>query len=112
MLYTQVDPEPGYEVDYNRWYERDHFYGGCLVGPYLFAGSRWVAPRALKDLRVLGVTTNAGYLARLVAESSPAADPYAPLGRVGRVESAGTVPVEVERRPGVRPRGHEIGSSS
>ena len=51
MLYTQVDPEPGYEVDYNRWYERDHFYAGCMVGPWLFAGRRFVAPKALKDLR-------------------------------------------------------------
>jgi len=24
MLFTMVDPEPGHEVDYNRWYERDH----------------------------------------------------------------------------------------
>jgi hypothetical protein len=51
MLYTQVDPEPGYEVDYNRWYERDHFYAGCMIGPWLFAGRRWVATRDLKDLR-------------------------------------------------------------
>ena len=51
MLYTQVDPEPGYEVDYNRWYERDHFYAGCMIGPWLFAGRRWVATHDLKDLR-------------------------------------------------------------
>jgi len=50
-LFTLVDPEPGFEVEYNRWYERDHFYAGCLVGPWLFAGRRWVATRALKDLR-------------------------------------------------------------
>jgi hypothetical protein len=51
MLFTMVDPHPGHEVAYNRWYERDHFYAGCLVGPWLFAGRRWVAPRALKALR-------------------------------------------------------------
>jgi len=51
MLYTQVDPEKGYEVEYNRWYERDHFYAGCMIGPWLFAGRRWVATRELKDLR-------------------------------------------------------------
>ena len=39
MLYTQVDPEPGYEVDYNRWYERDHFYAGCM------SCSCWVTER-------------------------------------------------------------------
>lgn len=51
MLLTLVDPERGYERAYNRWYERDHFYAGCLIGPYLFSGARWVATRALKDLR-------------------------------------------------------------
>jgi len=51
MLLTMVDPLPGHEVDYNRWYERDHFYAGCMVGPWLFAGSRWVATRDLKALR-------------------------------------------------------------
>jgi hypothetical protein len=51
MLLTLVEPNPGFEQAYNRWYERDHYYGGCLVGPWLFAGSRWVATRQLKDLR-------------------------------------------------------------
>jgi hypothetical protein len=51
ILFTMVDPNPGHEVAYNRWYERDHFYAGCMIGPWLFAGSRWVAPRRLKDLR-------------------------------------------------------------
>lgn len=51
MLYTLVDPSHGHEVAYNRWYERDHFYGGCMIGPWLFAGRRWVATRELKDMR-------------------------------------------------------------
>ena len=51
MLFTQVDPARGKEVEYNRWYERDHFYAGCMIGPWLFAGRRWVATRDLKDLR-------------------------------------------------------------
>ncbi|HWF21514.1 MAG TPA: hypothetical protein VG226_05165 [Acidimicrobiales bacterium] len=51
MLLTLVDPSRGYELAYNRWYERDHFYGGCMIGPWLFAGSRWVATRDLKDRR-------------------------------------------------------------
>ena len=38
MLLTLVDPNRGYEVAYNRWYERDHFYAGCMIGPFLFAG--------------------------------------------------------------------------
>lgn len=51
MLLTMVEPHRGFERAYNRWYERDHFYAGCMVGPWLFAGSRWVATRSLKDAR-------------------------------------------------------------
>jgi len=51
MLFTMVDPHRGHEVAYNRWYERDHFYAGCMIGPWLFAGSRWVATRPLKEMR-------------------------------------------------------------
>ena len=61
MLYTMVDPHRGYEVAYNNWYEQDHFYGGCMIGPGMLAGCRWVAPRRLKDLRF--------------PETSPFADP-------------------------------------
>ena len=50
-LFTMVDPSRGHEVEYNRWYERDHRYSGCMVGPGWFTGSRWVATKALKDLR-------------------------------------------------------------
>ena len=51
MLFTMVDPHPGFEVAYNRWYERDHFYAGCMIGAGWFAAQRWAAPRRLKDLR-------------------------------------------------------------
>ena len=51
MLFTLVEPHRGHELAYNRWYERDHFYAGCMVGPWLFAGRRFVATRTLKDLR-------------------------------------------------------------
>ena len=50
-LFTLVDPSKGHEVAYNRWYERDHFYAGCMIGPWLFSGRRFVATRELKDLR-------------------------------------------------------------
>ena len=69
MLFTLVDPNKGHEKAYNRWYERDHFYGGCMVGPYLFAGRRWVAHRGLKALRypadspVANPVQNGSYLA-------------------------------------------------
>jgi len=51
MLLTVVEPHRGHEVAYNRWYGRDHFYSGCMVGPYNFAGRRYVATADLKELR-------------------------------------------------------------
>jgi hypothetical protein len=51
MLFTLVEPRRGHEVAYNRWYERDHFYSGCMIGPYQFAGKRFVATAELKALR-------------------------------------------------------------
>lgn len=51
MLVTLVEPHRGHEVAYNRWYERDHFYAGCMIGPYQFAGRRFVATADLKRLR-------------------------------------------------------------
>jgi hypothetical protein len=51
ILLTVVEPHRGHEVAYNRWYERDHFYSGCMVGPYNFAGKRYVATAGLKQLR-------------------------------------------------------------
>ncbi len=51
MLYTLVEPHRGHEVDYNRWYERDHFYAGCQIGAFNFSGARFVATAPLKELR-------------------------------------------------------------
>jgi hypothetical protein len=51
LLFTMVEPHKGHEVAYNRWYERDHFYAGCMVGAATFAGGRFVATRACKELR-------------------------------------------------------------
>jgi hypothetical protein len=51
MLYTLVEPHRGRQVEYNRWYERDHFYAGCQIGAYNFAGARFVATAPLKALR-------------------------------------------------------------
>jgi hypothetical protein len=52
MLYTLVEPHRGHQVAYNRWYERDHFYAGCQIGAYNFAGARFVATAPLKALRL------------------------------------------------------------
>jgi hypothetical protein len=51
ILFTLVEPHRGHEVAYNRWYERDHFYAGCMVGPGILAGARFVATRRHKALR-------------------------------------------------------------
>jgi len=87
MLFTLVDPARGHEVAYNRWYERDHFYGGVMVGPGTLAGGRWVATRALKELRFPAVVDpddaiadplDAGsYLATYFIEASHIAEHFA-----------------------------------
>jgi hypothetical protein len=51
LLFTMVEPHRGHEVAYNRWYERDHFYAGCMVGKWQFAGARYVATRDCKAKR-------------------------------------------------------------
>lgn len=51
MLFTLVEPHLGHEVDYNRWYERDHFYAGCMIGAGCFAGGRFVATKECKERR-------------------------------------------------------------
>ncbi|MGW2848504.1 hypothetical protein [Streptomyces sp. NPDC001274] len=50
-LITMVEPHPGQEYAYNRWYEDDHYYAGAMAMPWIFAGRRWVATRALQELR-------------------------------------------------------------
>jgi len=51
VLVSLLEAVPGHEAALNRWYERDHFYAGCMLGPGFFAGRRFVATRSLKDRR-------------------------------------------------------------
>lgn len=51
VLVSLLDPTRGREAEFHRWYERDHFYSGCMIGPWFFSGRRFVATRPLKDLR-------------------------------------------------------------
>jgi hypothetical protein len=46
-----VDPHPGEERIYNRWYEDDHYIAGAMAMTWMFAGRRWVATRDLQLLR-------------------------------------------------------------
>ena len=68
-LVTIVEPHRGHEVAYNRWYERDHFYAGCMIGAWNISGARFVATRDLKALRypadspVIPDPTTGSYLA-------------------------------------------------
>ncbi|MFH8346088.1 hypothetical protein [Streptomyces sp. NPDC018045] len=50
-LITMVEPHPGHEYAYNRWYEDDHYLAGAMAMPWIFAGRRWVATRDLQLLR-------------------------------------------------------------
>lgn len=50
-LITLVEPDPGQERAYNRWYEDDHFIAGAMAMPWIYAGRRWVATRELRELR-------------------------------------------------------------
>jgi hypothetical protein len=50
-LISMVEPRPGREVDYTRWYEDDHYYSGALAMPWMFAGRRYIATRDLQLLR-------------------------------------------------------------
>jgi hypothetical protein len=50
-LISMVEPHPGHEYAYNRWYEDDHYYSGALFMPWMFAGRRYVATRELQLMR-------------------------------------------------------------
>jgi hypothetical protein len=51
VLFSIVEPKPGHAREFHRWYERDHFYAGCMIGQNYFSGRRWVATKSLKALR-------------------------------------------------------------
>lgn len=35
-LITMVEPHPGHEYAYNRWYEDDHYIAGAMAMPWIF----------------------------------------------------------------------------
>jgi hypothetical protein len=46
-----MEPEPGSDAAFNRWYGDDHFYAGGMGLAWIFAGRRWVCTRDLQALR-------------------------------------------------------------
>ncbi len=53
-IVSYIEPHPGQAVAFNHWYERDHFPATVTGGPGVFAGARFVATRACKELRPPG----------------------------------------------------------
>lgn len=51
ILFSLVEPRPGHAKAFADWYERDHFFAGCMAGADFFSGRRFVATRDLKRLR-------------------------------------------------------------
>jgi hypothetical protein len=47
-----IEPEPGQDYAFNEWYGDDHFYAGGMALPSIFAGRRWLATKALRQLRL------------------------------------------------------------
>jgi hypothetical protein len=67
-IVSYIEPACGHARDFNTWYERDHFPATVLAGPGVFAGARFVATRACKQLRppgagLLGDPARGSYLA-------------------------------------------------
>jgi hypothetical protein len=50
-IVSYIEPHPGQAAAFNRWYESDHFPATVKAGPGVFAGARFVATRACKELR-------------------------------------------------------------
>ncbi len=106
-LFTMVEPHKGHEVAYNRWYERDHFYAGCMIGAWNITGGRFVATKECKakrypaDSPICPDPTSGSYLAVY----------WILAGQVRRVDPVGHEPGQLAARqrphvPGARPRPH------
>jgi hypothetical protein len=50
-IWAFVEPHEGHEVEFNRWYERDHLLAAGSMTPWTLAIQRWVARPALRALR-------------------------------------------------------------
>ncbi|MGN5379105.1 hypothetical protein ACQ4WX_22340 [Streptomyces lasalocidi] len=50
-LITMVEPHPGHEYAYNRWYEDDHYYACAMAMPWMYAGLLLGGDQELQLLR-------------------------------------------------------------
>ena len=46
VVFALIQPTPGHEQAFNRWYERDHYYTAGLAAPGVFSAGRFVQPGA------------------------------------------------------------------
>lgn len=50
-IFNLAEPHPGYELAWNRYYERDHLIAGATLAPWTMSTQRWLATRAHKAVR-------------------------------------------------------------
>ena len=50
-IFGLIEPHPGHERAWNRYYERDHLIAAGSCAPWTFSTQRWVATRRHKDVR-------------------------------------------------------------
>ena len=50
-IFGLIEPHPGHERAWNRYYERDHLLAAGSCAPWTFSTQRWVATRRHKDVR-------------------------------------------------------------
>ena len=46
VLFALIRPTPGHELDFNHWYERDHYYTTGTAAPGVFSAGRFVQPES------------------------------------------------------------------
>jgi len=50
-IFSLIEPHPGHELAWNRYYERDHLIAAGSCAPWTFSTQRWVATRRHRAVR-------------------------------------------------------------
>ncbi len=50
-IFSLIEPHPGHEIAWNRYYERDHLVAAGSCAPWTFSTQRWLATRRHKAVR-------------------------------------------------------------